>query len=452
MELSSIVEDAERRLSSPGFGTVLRHYRAAAGLSQEALAERAGMSVNGIGSLERGDRRSPRPGTVAILARALGLRGEQLQQFELAGHSEVQDLSELFDVPTQVASDSIRANLPLVLSSFVSRSEDLVNIARLMEQHRLVTLIGCAGIGKTRTALQIGTQLMSASEGSVAFISLEGTSNYPSVIASIRSMLCSKGAVDDELESLVALFKSKQLVVILDNCEHVVADVARIVESVLSGCPEIRILATSREPIKAAGEYAYRLPSLESPPVEATLNLTASKATAYDAIVLFVERAKAVDYEFALNDENAPLIAEICRHLDGIPLAIELAAARVNLFSVHDLAENLKDRLGLLGGGERTASLRHKTMRAAIEWSYDLLSRQEQLLFERLCLFPDSFTFATAIKTLCEGEIAQDEAIDALSSLVDKSMLVADLRGLAPRYRILESFREYGRGKFGQRQ
>ncbi len=211
----------------------------------------------------------------------------------------------------------------------------------------------------------------------------------------------------------------------------------------MSGCPQLRILATSREPLRAAGEHNYRLPSL-SVPSPAIRQLDATTARAYGAIVLFVDRARAADYDFALTDENAPIVAEICRRLDGIPLAIELAAPRVKLLPVKAIAERLDDRFLILTSGDRTALPRQQTMRAAIDWSYNLLAAPERRVFERLSVFAGGCTFAVAAAICRSEETADTDAVfDVLASLVDKSLVVVDLEGFEPRYRLLESFRQY---------
>jgi predicted ATPase len=189
------------------------------------------------------------------------------------------------------------------------------------------------------------------------------------------------------LATLIARLKQKSLLLILDNCEHVIAEAAALADTLLRGCARLQILATSREPLRIAGEHTYRLPSLDFPLQHETPRLSAAEAAGYAAVVLFDQRARAIDHRFVLSDDNAPIEAQICRQLDGIPLAIELAAARVKILSVQALSTKLEQRLQLLTGGDRTALPRHQTMRALIDWSYDLLSPPEQRLFERLSIF-----------------------------------------------------------------
>ncbi|MGA8534116.1 MAG: helix-turn-helix domain-containing protein [Candidatus Tumulicola sp.] len=442
------MEDEGRVPGSSAFGMLLRRLRLAAGLSQEALAERARMSANGIGALERGYRRTPQRETLALLAGALALDDEQRGEFEATAKR-----SGLVRRGTTVSvgpwTDTARATLPLALTSFVGREAELGEIATLVHNHRMITLTGTGGIGKTQTALHVATTVSDSATDAVCFVGLASIEHSSSVAAAIASALGVQEVPDHPLlETLLAYLKNKALLLLLDNCEHVIADAASIAETLLAGCPNLRILATSREPLRAAGEHSYRVPSLSVPSLKAIDQLDATTARAYGAAVLFTDRGHAADYRFALTDENAPIVAEICRRLDGIPLAIELAAARVNLLSVKAIAERLDDRFLILTGGDRTALLRQQTMRAAIDWSYDLLAASEQRVFARLSVFAGGCTFAAA-ELVCRSEetSAADDVFDLLSSLVDKSLVVVDLEVSEPRCRLLDSFREYAREK-----
>jgi predicted ATPase/transcriptional regulator with XRE-family HTH domain len=440
----------EGRLSAPSdFGTLLRRYRLASGLSQEALAERARMSTNGIGALERGDRRTPQRGTLSLLADALALSDEQRQALVTAAART--------QLPRPGAGASLTigpwpavaaSRLPLALTSFVGREAELGEIASLVCDHRMVTLTGAGGMGKTQSALHVAT----ARDAAACFIGLASIVNPLLVVTAIASTLGVQEMPDHSLlETLISYLKNKSLLLILDNCEHVIVEAATVAGALLAGCPNIRILATSREPLRAAGEYAYRLPSLRVPLPEVTHRLGALDAVEYGAIILFTERARAVDHRFTLTDENAQTVAELCRRLDGIPLAIELAAARVNLLSLESLAEKLVDRLQILVGGERTALPRQQTMRGTIDWSYNLLSSPEQRVFERLSVFANGCTLATAAPVCASEEPAECNVLYMLSSLVDKSLVAADLEAREPRYRLLESSREYAREKLAER-
>ncbi len=445
------MEDA-RVSSSSDFGRLLRYHRLAAGLSQEALAERARVSANGISALERGHRRTPQRETLALLGAALALSEEQRPAFEAAAHSSLDRRHGGPSVTVASWPGAAAGVLPLALTRFVGRVTELEEIAALVRAHRLVTLTGAGGVGKTQTALQVASTMRDAEEVAVAFVGLAPVADPALVTVVIASALGVRQAPSlPLLETLVDSLKNKTLLLILDNCEHVIAQAAIVAESILSGCPLVRVLATSREPLRGAGEYAYRLPPLASPPVDATRTLTAASASAYGAVALFTDRACAVDHHFALTDESAPIVGEICRRLDGIPLAIELAAARMNVLSLNGLNEKLDDRFQILTRGERTALTRQQTMRATIDWSYDLLSAREQEFFERLSVFGGGCTLeaATGVCTI-DGEGDLDE-IDLIASLVSKSLLIAELLHTEQRYWLLESSRQYAREKLAAR-
>jgi predicted ATPase/transcriptional regulator with XRE-family HTH domain len=429
---------------------LLRHYRLAARLSQEALAERARMSTEGISALERGFRRTPQRETLALLVSALALDDEQRGEFEATAARSVL-LGRGAPVTVGPWADGATVNLPLALTSFVGRESELDEIAGLVREHRMVTLTGTGGVGKTQTALHVASALSDA-EGAVCFVGLAPITNPSLVAAAIASTLgVQEVSSRSLLETLRAYLRNKSLLLILDNCEHAITEAAIVAATLLRGCPRVRILATSREPLKAAGECTFRLPSLSVPPPEVGRRLRAADAAAYGALVLFTDRARAVDHRFTLTDENAPIVAEVCRRLDGIPLAIELAAARANLLSLKALAERLDDLFGILSGGERMALPRQQTMRATIDWSYELLAAPEQRVFERLSVFAGSYTFAAAA-TVCGGEQTADiDVFNVLSSLVDKSLVVVDLEGSDRRYRLLESFRQYACEKLATR-
>jgi predicted ATPase/Tfp pilus assembly protein PilF/DNA-binding XRE family transcriptional regulator len=409
----------------PQFGVLLRQHRLAAGLSQEALADRAQISVDGISALERGHRRTPQRETLALLVGALALAGERRREFEAAAaRSGTRRRQNGSDVPS----------FPLALTSFIGREVELEECATLVREHRLVTLTGAGGIGKTRMALHLGSARNQALEGSVRFISL-ATVGRSSVAAAVASAVgVHETANRPVLETLISFLKSKSFVLILDNCEHVVAEAAVIADTVLTNCPGIRLLATSREPLKAAGERVYRLPSL---------NLRS-------AIALFSERARCANHRFTLTDENAPIVIDLCRRLDGIPLAIELAAARVDLMSLKILAERLDERFAVLTNGERLAVPRQQTMHATIDWSYALLSCAEQSLFERLSIFIGGCTIEAVEAVVSDQDLRAAEVLDLLSSLADKSLVIADLEDRA-RYRLLDTTRAFALEKLAEK-
>jgi predicted ATPase len=316
----------------------------------------------------------------------------------------------------------------------------------------MVTITGAGGIGKTQTSLHVVSSIDDSNWDFAYFVGLAPVISSEQVVGTIASTLGVQEVPSCPLlDTLTRYLRRQALLLILDNCEHVVAEVAIAADTLLTACPRIRILATSREPLRAAGEYVYRLPTLTFPPPGAPRESIARDARTFGSIALFNDRASAVDNAFALTDDNAPIVAEICRRLDGIPLAIELAAARVNQLTLKTIAANLDDRFRVLTRGSRTALPRQQTMRATIEWSYNLLSAREQLVFERLSIFAGGCTLETAAR-VCEEDGNTDEDIfDALSSLVEKSLLVADSDHSETRYILFESFRQYAAAKLVER-
>jgi predicted ATPase/Tfp pilus assembly protein PilF len=426
------MEDLVRAPSSSDFGTLLRHHRLAAGLSQEALAERARMSTNGISALERGYRRSPQRETLGLLAGALALSDEQRRAFEAAAASAA---SRITAKPPVAVGPWPGAGLPLALTSFVGRDAELKEIAELTRDYRLITLTGSGGVGKTQTALRVGAALGEESDTAVRFVGLAAV-RAGLVTAAVAAAVGIQELPDHPLfETLGASLKNKAMLLILDNCEHVISEAATVADTLLGACSQLRILATSREPLRTAGERTYRLPSLEEAP----------------ALALFADRARAVDHRFAITDDNEETLRDLCRRLDGIPLAIELAAARINLLSVRALTERLDERFRILSGGERTALPRQQTMHATIDWSYNLLTPSEQRLFERLAVFVDGCTLDGAEAVAAGSGLDAHEVFDLLSSLAEKSLVVADVELNTSRYRLLESTRAFALEKLSER-
>jgi predicted ATPase/DNA-binding XRE family transcriptional regulator len=436
------MEGEERAPSSLAFGVLLRRYRLAADLSQEALAERARMSVEGISALERGFRRRPQRETLALLAQALELGPAERVRFEAA----VQRDRPLKDDRSSAVRP--RHNLPLALTSFHSRESELADLRQLIATHRLVTLTGAGGIGKTRLALEAASELVADFADGVWFVELAPLSEGAFVASAIAQVLGVREVPNQPLlATLLEDLKQQILVLILDNCEHVVEETARIANALLRGCPGVRIVATSRETLRIAGERSFRLPSLAFPTLEAARALRAGETGTYGAISLFVERAQAADHRFALTDESAPIVAEICRRLDGIPLAIELAAARMGILSAHQLRERLDERFRMLTGGSRAVLKRHQTLRALIDWSHDLLDERERALFRRLSVFVNGFTLDGAVAVGSGKGLETPDVFDVLASLVDKSLMQVESDGETLRYGMLESMQGYAREK-----
>jgi predicted ATPase/DNA-binding XRE family transcriptional regulator len=439
----------EVRTERPGFGRLLRRYRLAAGLSQEALAERAQMSIEGISALERGFRRSPHRETLELLAGALALDAEQRNDFQQAARTAARrKVASVTVGPWPQAGTLI---VPIAVTSYVGRETDMAAIAQLLRERRFVTITGEGGIGKTRAALQAVAALDDDWEFAPCFVGLTSAD----AAALPRALATALGVQELPNRSLTdtlrANLENRAVLLILDNCEHVVAEAANIAEMLLTGCPSVRILATSREPLRAQGEHAYRLHGLAIPAARVPQALSVEQLLGYGAVRLFCDRARAVNHEFELTGANAHSVVELCRRLDGMPLAIELAAARANALSVAALTERLKERFALLAGGGRTAPARQQTMRATIDWSYDLLSESERRLFDRLSVFAGSCTLATVASVCDDEENDEGRVLDVLSSLVDRSLVVADCNSGEPRYHMLESFREYAAEKLATR-
>ena len=337
-------------------------------------------------------------------------------------------------------------NLPIPLSSFVGRKRETTEVKDLLASSRLLTLTGAGGSGKTRLAIQAATDLLDTLEDGVWWVELGSLMDEALVPEAIARALGVHESANRPLdETLVHFLRSKDLLLVLDNCEHLVDNAAKISESLLEACPQLKILATSREPLNVGGETVWLVPTLPVPEAEGSSPV--DELMGYESIRLFVERAKAVSPGFALRDEDASFAAQICRRLDGIPLAIELAAARVKVLTPGGIAARLDDRFRLLTGGGRTAIPRHQTLRAAIDWSYDLLDGEEQACFRGLGVFSGGWTLEAA-EAVCSDGIEAHKILDLLTNLVDKSMVIAE-RGPdgGSRFRMLETIREYSREK-----
>jgi predicted ATPase len=357
------------------------------------------------------------------------------------------DLPETF--PTLRSLDELPNNLPPQLTSFVGREHEMTEIKALIAQHRLVTLVGTGGAGKTRCAVQIGADMLDGSGDGVWLAELAPISD-PSLVVNViaQALNVQQSGKHPLLETVLAYLKRKRLLLIIDNCEHVIGEARNVVAAILRGCPDVHILATSREGLNVAGEQVYRMPSLAAPSIGQAR--TADDVRGYGAVQLFVDRALLADTRFACTDESAPYVAEICRRLDGIPLAIELAAARVKVLSPQQLAQKLDERFRVLTGGDRSALPRQQTMRALIDWSYDLLSEDERRLFRTLAIFAGGFTLDTATGVCSSDAMDELAVLDGLTSLVDKSLVHAEAAGSGTRYRLLESTRQYAREKLTQ--
>ena len=375
-------------------------------------------------------------------------RPEQVFQVEVA------DLPH--DFPPLRSLSTRRSNLPLQLTSFVGREKEVAEVEALLKRHRLVTLIGVGGTGKTRLMLEAAGHVADRfADGAwlAELAPLTDASQVPSEIA--RALGAPEVPGVPTMTIVTAFLADKDVLLLLDNAEHLVDGVATVAERLLAGAPRLRIIATSREALTVPGEAVLQLQSLSCPSFgsgrhggieDATVDLANAAGT--EAVQLFVERAAAVDPGFALGQDNVTSISEICRRLDGIPLAIELAAARVSAMSPDDIAKRLGDRFRLLAGGRRTAVPRQQTLHALIDWSWDLLTEGDRRLLRRLSVFAGGWTAGMATTIVGdEGQpLDEIELVDGLTRLVDRSLVLVD-RGATTRYRMLETIRQYAREK-----
>jgi predicted ATPase/DNA-binding SARP family transcriptional activator/DNA-binding CsgD family transcriptional regulator len=342
--------------------------------------------------------------------------------------------------------DAGKHNLPASRSSFVGRETELRNLKRDLAMTRLLTLTGAGGCGKTRLALEVARQLVGAYPDGVWFVELASLSEGALVAQAVAGVLGVQEQPDRSLtDALVDYLRAKRAVLVLDNCEHLLEDVARFADTLLNSCPHLRLLATSRESVNVEGELNWLVSSLSVPGLGHSPRV--EELAGYESVRLFVDRAHHRNRAFSLTPEIAPAVARICGRLEGIPLAIELAAARVGL-SVEQIAERLDDSLRLLSAGSRTAPPRQRTLRGTLEWSYELLSEPERRLFGRLSVFAGGWTLEAAEAVGAEGQSEQGEVFDLLCRLVDKSLVVAEATGGGGvRYRMLEPVRQYAREK-----
>ncbi|MCW3052424.1 MAG: putative ATPase [Chthonomonadales bacterium] len=356
------------------------------------------------------------------------------------------DLPNSADVPN---------NLPQQLTSFIGREKEIVEIRHLLSQTHLLTLTGSGGAGKTRLSLQVAAETLQDYPDGVWLVELAPLTDpalVPQTVASVLGQIEQAGKAFTQV--LAEHLKTKKTLLLLDNCEHVLTACALLTDMLIRSCPEVKILASSREGLGIAGEQTYRMPSLSLPDLKQPL--TADNIRSYEAVRLFVERAMLIHADFVVTDQNAPALASICHRLDGIPLALELAAARVRSLTVEEINNNLDDRFRFLTGGSKTALPRHQTLAAAIGWSYDLLNPQERTLLACLSVFLGGWTLKAAEAVgagehLSGGESIEDwEVLDLLTSLVDKSLVIAETGEGQTRYRLLETVRQYARDRLVQ--
>lgn len=340
------------------------------------------------------------------------------------------------------SAERSRHNLPAFTAPLLGREADLAHVRRLLEQHRLVTLTGAGGVGKTRLAVEAGAKLADRLKNGVWFCDFSTISDPGSVQRAVAWAIGVRERHDRPLsESVITSLKPKRVLLIFDNCEHVAETAAALADTIVQDCPDVKILATSRQRLGMAGEAVHRVPSLASP--AAVAGLTADVAMTFGSVALFVDRARAAQARFTLTDDDAPALGELCRHLDGIPLAIELAASRVTEFSIDALSEHIGKIVLNFRAAGRAAPARHQTMRAMLDWSYDLLSPDERTLLRRLAVFVGGFTLDLAA-AVCRDGIRRTDVLNVLGSLTEKSLVRWTEGRNASRYALAESTRQFG--------
>jgi predicted ATPase/DNA-binding winged helix-turn-helix (wHTH) protein len=387
---------------------------------------------------------------VAALRKVLGDRGARpvyVANVPGRGYSFIAPVEQVDAVDGAVAPPYTSRNgrLPQSATRVIGREEACAEIGRLLADHRFVTVVGPGGIGKTTAVIAAAGSLDSWFADGVWFVdlvSLPESRQASSVLAGVFGISVFS---EDPLPGVAAWLRDKQALIVLDNCEHVIESAALLAETLVRDAPGVSVLATSREALRADGEWQYRLSPLPSPPYGE--DCTAERALEYAAVRLFVERAMTRTGTFAVQDADVPAVIEICQKVDGIPLAIELAAATIDLFGLQGLASRLDDHLSVLTRGRRTALPRHQTIRATLDWSYDVLTPSEQAILRRIAVFAGSFNLHSATVVAAHGEIGEGDVIEGVSSLTAKSLLVADTSGNVPRYRLLHLTRTYAREK-----
>ncbi|HMF27896.1 MAG TPA: helix-turn-helix domain-containing protein, partial [Candidatus Cybelea sp.] len=426
--------------------TLLKTYRVRAGLSQQMLAERALISVQAVSALERGYRKVPYRNTLERIADALGLSAEARAALELSARRAR---------GSRIAEHEATAphNLPRQLTSFLGREQVVDEIAQLVETAPLVSIVGTGGAGKTRLAIETGARLLNRFPDGVWFVELAPLSDPALVAHALASTLnVQESPHRPLLETLATYLSRKRVLLIFDNCEHVIAQARNVIGSLLPEAPTVSVIATSREALSISGERVYRIPPLAVPPRG---TLAPEEAMKYGAVALFADRVRAADSRFAVTRDNVEPVIEICRRLDGLPLALELAAARASVLSPSQIAERLDRVFDLLTGSAAGRLPRHQTMRAVIDWSYALLSSQARLLFDRLAIFVGGFTLETATAVCSDEHLPAEDVLELLSLLITQSLVMVDFARGDARYHLLEATRQYALEKLdehGERQ
>ncbi len=430
-----------------GFGGLLRRLRDDAGLTQEELAEAARVSQRAVSDLERGINRTARKDTAVLLAGALRLDGPVAELFVAAarGHASaagvIASLRRQARAASWVAAGGVHG-FPVELTSFIGRGEPLREVSGLLGGCKLVTVTGPGGAGKTRLAAQVARQVAGRFADGAWLVELAPVADPSQVAAVVAAALKVREQPGlPATEALALALARQQVLVVLDNCEHVIGAAAALCAGLLAACDDVRVLATSREPLRVAGEARYRLASLALPDLD-----DLAEAAATEAMVLFADRARHADAHFTLDDQSAPAVARLVTRLDGMPLAIELAAAQVEALGVAGLLDRLDGQPALLANGDRLAPSRQRSLAATVEWSYRLLDEAERRVFRWLSVFPAGFTLEGA------EAVGGEAAGPAVLRLVDCSLLTPPRVGPDGRlrYSMLETLRSYGAARLAE--
>lgn len=474
MRPSETNEDLLGHMARPRPSDVLRALREARGVTQDGWAAQLGVSRKTVQRWENGER-APDSGAEAAILKfcrerdllraydrgplaGMNLTAELLQsllseaRWRVDGDEVAVNAPEEAPAPAPLATlppapEAPLSNIPVRLTSFVGREREIAQVRRALGGTRLLTLTGAGGCGKTRLALQVADELLWAYPHGIWFVDLAALADpalTPRAVAAALSLQTTES--QPPLEPLIAHLRTRSLLLVIDNCEHLLSACAELVETLLRACPNLEVMTTSREPLGIGGEVVWQVPPLAVPAAEdqggvsgaaSAATLPEAPADIPDSMRLFVERARLYRPGFALTAANTAAVAEICRRLDGMPLAIELAAARVKALSAEQIASRIEDRLRLLTAGSRTALPRHQTLRAALDWSFDLLTPEEQALLRRLAVFAGGWSLEAA------ESVGGGDQLDTLSSLVDKSLVIVEEVGGEARYRLLETVRHY---------
>jgi predicted ATPase len=412
------------RVAAVGYGGQVLVSETAAALVRDALPPGASLQDLGVHRLK--DLGHP----------------ERIFQLRAAG------LQAGFPPLRSLGNPALANNLPAQLARFIGRDRELAQVRALVGSSRLVTLTGAGGCGKTRLGLQLAAELLDGSGDGVWLVELAAVTDDSAVASAISQVLGIAGQPGRPvLDTLLDALAPQDMLIMLDNCEHLIGGCAKTADAIVRRCPRVHLLATSREPLGIGGEIIYRVPPLSLP---GPGDSGPAAAESCDAVALFVDRARAQGTGLSLDEATAPLVVSICARLDGLPLAIELAAARLRSMSLSSLHDRLDQRFRLLTGGSRTAPERQQTLQATVEWSYSLLNGTEQQLLGRLSVFAESFDLDAAEAVCGFGDIELFDVTDLLGSLVDKSLVVAEPAGPALRYRLLETIRQFAAEKLAE--